>query len=377
MTNNQTAAMSGAPDPQDEASFWFARLRSDECSDQDQQQFADWLASDPSHEQHYNQACGVWSTLGELAEEAEIVQLRLQALAHAPREPLMSKWRWPALAASVVLMLMVGVAVPGLITPDPASQFNDTNIPVAASPVIAVSDGPVPEVVAPEAPAAVELATSYRTAIGEHSVFTLPDGSVIELNTNTHIRVIYTKDRRDFDLLRGEAIFRVAKSKSRPFVVQTNDNRVTALGTVFAVRRDANQTTVTLLEGKVKVEQFARKSVGSAAAQVTNLIAGQQLLTSQNTGHQVRNADTVAAASWAEGRLYFDNQKLSDVITELNRYTTKRLELGEADLANMRVSGQFRTSYADTFAQTLAASFPVETTENDGGERIVLTRAKR
>lgn len=364
-------------DAHEDAAFWFARLRSDDCTQLDEERFAKWYRADARHEGEYNEYCALWGAMGELSAEPAIVQLRLHALAQMPQTPRHASWRWPALAASVVVALMAGLVGPTLLAPDPGLQ---DYTPVMAAPEAAsaptIAAAGTSAIVSEDA-ARIELATSYSTAIGEHSAFTLPDGSVIELNTNTLVRVNYTQDRRDFDLLRGEAIFRVAKNARRPFVVQTRDNRVTALGTVFAVRRDASQTIVTLLEGKVRVEQLASGTDQTNAPQVTNLVAGQQLQSSRIEGHRVRYADIAAAASWAQGRLYFENRRLGDVVAELNRYTTRRLVLSDPSLAEMRISGQFRTSSADTFAQTLAASFPVKITQDAATGRTVLSPEKR
>src|SRR5690606_15701139 len=103
--------------------------------------------------------------------------------------------------------------------------------------------------------------STYSTGIGQRSTVTLQDGSIVELNAQTRIKVAFGAERRSVQLLDGQAIFRVAKDASRPFVVHAGDREIIALGTAFDVRLDPSAMRVTLLEGKVAV-----RPEGSAAA---------------------------------------------------------------------------------------------------------------
>lgn len=101
----------------------------------------------------------------------------------------------------------------------------------------------------------------------------LPDGSAVELNSDSELRY-----RRRFQVwpfvaadvrsvaLRGEGFFDVVRSE-RPFHVETSDARVEVLGTQFNVRARGTAadraTTVTLAAGRVRVT--LRDETGTAA----------------------------------------------------------------------------------------------------------------
>src|SRR5690606_34195438 len=83
------------------------------------------------------------------------------------------------------------------------------------------------------------LATqAFRTELGQRSTVTLPDGSVVTLNTDTVVRTRADGERRLVYLDKGQAFFEVAKDPRRPFVVTAAGRTVTALGTAFDVRVD-------------------------------------------------------------------------------------------------------------------------------------------
>jgi len=90
--------------------------------------------------------------------------------------------------------------------------------------------------------------------VGEQRSIALADGSIIDLNARSRIRVRLSKDERDVELLQGQALFHVAKDNSRPFVVRSDTTVVRAVGTEFDVYRKKNGTVITVLEGRVVVE---------------------------------------------------------------------------------------------------------------------------
>src|SRR5258708_31845445 len=96
--------------------------------------------------------------------------------------------------------------------------------------------------------------STYITEIGAREMVPLADGSKVELNTDTRIRTVVTKERRTVWLDRGEAYFEVVPDTSRPFVVLAGSRRITVVGTKFAVRRDGDEVQVKVPEAIVHVE---------------------------------------------------------------------------------------------------------------------------
>ena len=92
----------------------------------------------------------------------------------------------------------------------------------------------------------------YTTAVGEQRVIQLADGSNVSLDTDSRIRVRFAGAERRLELERGQALFDVADD-GRPFVVVAGDTSITAVGTVFDVRRHSDGVKVTLVSGVVDV----------------------------------------------------------------------------------------------------------------------------
>src|SRR5581483_7239884 len=111
----------------------------------------------------------------------------------------------------------------------------------------------------------MRVPTSFETEVGEQRSVVLQDGSVVTLNTSSHIDVDLRKDRRVIRLSRGEALFQVARDATRPFDVVAGPVTVQAVGTEFNVDRRDARTTVTVVEGQVRVStQAASVPAGSA-----------------------------------------------------------------------------------------------------------------
>jgi transmembrane sensor len=197
----------------------------------------------------------------------------------------------------------------------------------------------------------------YSTEVGEQRSLTLADGSTVELNSNSRIRVRYTQQTRHIDLLEGEALFHVAKSTSRPFIVQSQNAQVRAVGTQFDVYRKDSGTIVTVVEGRVAVmpapleagrsDQVTQTSQ-PADQQDVFLAAGEQLTLSGTAGTNApthpQPANVEAATAWTQHRLIFKGTPLCEVVDEFNRYSRRPLVITDSAIAATRISGSFSSS---------------------------------
>ncbi len=228
-----------------------------------------------------------------------------------------------------------------------------------------------------------EVRGVYTTGVGEQHLITLGDGSAIELNAQSKIRVRYAEQQREVELLRGEALFSVAHDASRPFVVHTADTRVRALGTLFDVYRKPAETTVTVIQGTVAVmPTLARPQdesagsprleavlpanngsantttgggrgrespVGKVAASALGarellLAAGEQVRVVPEGAVKQPAPDVVAATAWSQGRIVFHSTPLKDVVADFNRYNTRQLVIRDAELLTFKVTGIFSST---------------------------------
>ena len=92
-----------------------------------------------------------------------------------------------------------------------------------------------------------------RTGAGEIRHLTLEDGSRVALNSDSAIDIDFSGSVRRVQLLRGEVFVEVAHG-DKPFAVVDRDGSAQALGTRYAVRREASDTLVTVTESRVRVQ---------------------------------------------------------------------------------------------------------------------------
>ncbi|CAN7259308.1 FecR domain-containing protein [Pseudoxanthomonas sp. LjRoot168] len=211
---------------------------------------------------------------------------------------------------------------------------------------------------------------TYASTVGEIRTVTLPDGSTATLSSDSRLDVRISRGERHLALARGEAFFDVAHDTRRPFVVDTDGRRVAAVGTRFSVRRDPDEIRVVVTEGKVRLESRAGPD---GRAQPVSLLPAGSVATAGRNGVLVRSlplADAERYLEWRDGFLTFDDTSLAEAAAEFNRFNTRKLELGDATVADLRVGGNFRWSNAEGFAHLLEQGFPVRAERH--ADRIVL-----
>lgn len=325
------------------AADWHSRLMDEDNSAHAYAEFDAWLAADARHKAAFTAVEQAWSSMRGARVDPRILKLRREALSATHR---LRFFRVAAAAA----VIGVGVAVAYLANP----MFGNGRVTNPAS------DG-----------------GEFRTAVGERSSVTLSDGSAVVLNTNSRIEVRFTAQQRNVRLLAGQAWFQVAKNAARPFVVEAGDQRVTALGTAFDVRLDdldtGDSVQVTLTEGTVSVEPIrsplTRLIRPPAVASV--LEPGEALVVKNDAPAMKSKADLVKVSSWRQGQVVFDNDTLDVAVAEINRYSPLRVELADARLGQLRVSGVFKAGHSESFVETVTGHYPIQIAARDES-RIVL-----
>lgn len=159
-----------------------------------------------------------------------------------------------------------------------------------------------------------ELHTLSVPRAGEY-IMVLSDGSRVWLNSETELKypVFFDADKREI-YVTGEAFFEVVKDPSRPFIVHTPHTQTTVLGTSFNVMayQDVQQTEITLVTGKVKVD---------AGKESCQIVPGQQVAVDNRSLHiESKEVNVSFYTSWKEGLFDFDNMKLGDLCVQLSRW---------------------------------------------------------
>ena len=216
-------------------------------------------------------------------------------------------------------------------------------------------------------------APTYATSIGELRSITLEDGSVVELNTSSKVRARFTAKTREIQLLRGEAVFKVAKNPNRPFRVSAGSTQIIAVGTEFNVYARQAKTVVTVIEGRVRVTDHppASRASGSATAvpeRDLELTVGEQAVIAPHLPiSRIKLADSRQAVSWTERRLIFDDTPLGDAADEFARYNPKLIHIEDPKLRNIKVSGVFNATDPASLVEFVEAYGSVHIqTEPDG-----------
>jgi transmembrane sensor len=206
--------------------------------------------------------------------------------------------------------------------------------------------------------------TYYETGMGDNRQTMLSDRSSVFLNTDSRVRVRLASARRDSELLRGEALFTIARDKLRPFYVKAAGSVVCALGTSFSVRiREDRSVEVLVADGRVAIGAERHPSAASpvldnsapyASAGDTVLFGqGSWTIKHPSSGYIARKL------AWTTGRISFDGETLTEAVHEFNRYNHRRLEIVDPAIAQIRVGGLFDATDPESFAATLEKHFGV------------------
>lgn len=181
-----------------------------------------------------------------------------------------------------------------------------------------------------------QWAADHRTAVGERRSLTLADGTQLWLNTASAVDIDFNAAQRRVKLLAGEILIATAKdpaSTPRPFLVETAQGTVQALGTRYVVRQRGDDTEVSVFEGKVQIRPHRH------AGRSIVLPAGYRASYTADSISSPAPAES-AGPTWAEGFIVARSMRLDDFLAELGRYSPDVLSCDPA-LAGLRVSGSF------------------------------------
>ncbi len=311
--------------------------------------FQKWHDASPEHREAFARARRTWGVLGEVADNPVVAAWRDQARKEGTRRPR----AWASIAAAVV------------IAAGAAFAFYLREVPNGS-----VAREDAPQIVSEER--AVRVAT---TAVGERQHLLLSDGTRLTLNTSSHVEIDYRGGQRRVRLVGGEAMFDVAKDPHRPFIVTAADRQVVALGTQFGVRIDGQAMRVTLLEGRVAVKPANAddERSGSAIAPI-ELVPGQQLVSGPERTTIIRDADVTRATSWQEGWIVLNRDPVRVAVEEVSRYTRERITYDDPRIAELSVSGTFRTGEVDDFLSALTEVHPISIEHPRTGEAHLVWR---
>lgn len=301
---------SNKADIDEQAITWFVRLRANNVTLEERQNFKRWLAAHPDHHRAYQGVARLWGEK-ELALAVEKTAARID-LQQSPAAAPIRRHRLRATAAAAICLIgLLSFALP---------EIN------------------------------LYLQQDFSTASGQLQRIELADGSLLTLNTDSAVDVDYSDGQRRIRLLKGEALFDVQPDKQRPFVVESDGVTAQAVGTRYLVRRYAQGLLVDVQQGIVEVKAKQRESL--------QLQPNQQLRIDDDSPYAAVPSDP-ADSAWLQGRLVFDNTRLSDALDEIGRYHPGLLALANPRIGELRVSGSFTLTDPRAILETLEQTLPI------------------
>ena len=172
------------------------------------------------------------------------------------------------------------------------------------------------------------------TSFGEKRQVTLPDGTLLVLNSCSQVRYPdrFVGDLREVEL-EGEGYFRVARNEKMPFVVRTKRLDVQVLGTRFDVKSYSTDeiVSVSVESGKVQVD---------LPEAMMRLTAKEQVLINTVSGEYSKKTEDRGVAVWMKGGLRFYSTPIRDVAKELERVYNCRITFAPGQDFNNLITGE-------------------------------------
>ena len=188
-----------------------------------------------------------------------------------------------------------------------------------------------------------EKVVDYHEVIvpkGEIKKIFLPDGTLVFINSDSKLKYdnCFYKKHREI-ILEGEACFDVKYNAKKPFIVHTQENDVTVLGTAFNIYAYPNENIfrASLERGKILVSHNNENTV--------ELKVNQTYLFIKNSKQSkiFETANVQSYSSWKDGKIVFRNQPFTDILRKLERSHNVTFSLQNKEVENCKYTGTFTT----------------------------------
>ena len=209
----------------------------------------------------------------------------------------------------------------------------------------------------------------FTTGNGERRSFELPDGSSVQLNANSELRLFpdrWQDTRRREVWLHGEAYFEVLrKAAGTKFVVHADAMEVSVLGTQFNVRTRSGKTDVVLAEGKVQLA-VARQKITMQPGDMVSYSATDKRL-------ETRKVKPIDHTAWKDGIIVF-NSPFGAVAEELEALYGVSFHFQDEDMKRQHIQLSAPADNLDQVLEILELVFPEEISVQPDNGRIMISR---
>lgn len=295
----------------EQAIDWMVQLRSGTMGERQHRRMAAWLAQDTRHRQAWEH---LQNLLGD-TRHLRAIGARHPGLAGDARALLLQPRRRTLLRSLLAASIALGGGLALL----------DRRTPLRG------------------------LSADLRTATGQRRGFDLPDGSRVVLNARSAVDLAFDDRHRRLRLRQGELLVQVAKDAARPFLVESAEGTVRALGTRFAMRQETGSTMVAVVRHSVEIIARSGARAVLGAPHTARLWPARIEYTGRSAEQE---------ADWSNGRLSVIDVPLAEVIERLRPYRRGLLRLAP-EAAALRVQGVFPLDASDRALLALSETLPI------------------
>lgn len=336
--------VSGAAARRKQALHWLEALHAEDMPEDQMMAYVEWMEADPRNAAEFHRMDQSWIA-SDVAREEMRSRVTASSGQDLPNESSPKAWPHLRPGFGLVPQLATACAVV-LIAVFAFSGIDDTS-----------------------------KTQRFVTAVGEQRVIELTDGTEVSLNTESELATEYAESLRSVRLLKGQAYFNVASNTGRPFVVHLDEGDVEVVGTVFDVFKKPDGFSVTVLEGRVAVSP-SQSSDPSGSVKTLILKRNERTEVSlQSAALEALTIDAEAATAWQTGQLIFRDRPLSEIITELSRYTDQNIRVAETGMEAIEFTGVLTLEDADLMVTRLSALLSLESDIDEDGSIVISRRA--
>ncbi|MDI3321682.1 FecR domain-containing protein [Pinibacter soli] len=308
-----------------------------EASPAESTSISQWIATSADNEKYFNDFKLIWDNSLELASKSTVDEnaawQRFQQMiaakeesAKAPVVPITGKNNWLRVAAIVFVVITGAISYFIWQENKPAAQIN------IASTSATLND-------------------------------TLPDGSMVTLNKNTKISYAdHFKGKTRNLKLQGEAFFKVATDKDKPFIVNVNDVTITVLGTSFNVKNNNGETEVIVESGLVRVEHLGKK---------VDLKPNEKAVISSSNAALQKESSTDKLYNYYSSRQFVcDKTPLWKLVEKLNEAYDVNITIENPSVKSLPLTTTFNDESLDNVLKIISETLDVKVERN--GNNITL-----
>lgn len=217
------------------------------------------------------------------------------------------------------------------------------------------------------------LTTTETTAYGEKKELTLPDGSMVTLNSNSTIS--FNNDWEDAGIrqvtLIGEGYFKVARKlrneEKVKFQVQAGNVTIEVVGTSFNVKQRDEKVEVALEEGKVNLKSDAKDEM--------ELNPGELAQYSETKNQfEKQKINTSIYTAWRDNQMIFESTPISQIVKDIRHLYGVEVVLEDQKLVNKEFTGVFPADDLDVLITSICKTYQLMPVQS--GYKILLTDKK-